>query len=178
MGPRAALVLGLLTVAVEVAGQEVLYYHHDATGNRVAMTDETGQVVWRADVRPFGEGAPSPASQPQRFLGQEREPDTTAEGGLYRLGARYLDPFLGRFISPDPLPIDQVQRENSQRFNLYSYALNNPYRFNDASGFQAQAEVRPAAGRRCPSKSSESTDRNAPPGAAGSNLSTAKPAAC
>lgn len=113
---------------------EVLYYHHDATGNLIAMTDEAGQVVWRADMRPFGQGSANPPDHPLRFAGQPRETDIGAADGLYHLGARTYDPLTGRFLSPDPLPLATVKRENPQRFNRYSYALNNPYRFHDASG--------------------------------------------
>jgi len=44
---------------------------------------------------------------------------------------RIYDPGLGRFLSPDPY----VQMpENSQNFNRYSYALNNPLVYTDPSG--------------------------------------------
>jgi len=44
---------------------------------------------------------------------------------------RIYDPGLGRFLSPDPY----VQMpDNSQNFNRYSYALNNPLVYTDPSG--------------------------------------------
>jgi hypothetical protein len=46
------------------------------------------------------------------------------------------DPLTGRFLSPDPLLLGSVKREVPQRFNQYSYALNNPYRYHDASGLE------------------------------------------
>ncbi len=51
--------------------------------------------------------------------------------GLINMNARLYDPLLGRFLSPDPYV--QVPFM-SQNFNRYSYALNNPLRFTDASG--------------------------------------------
>lgn len=51
--------------------------------------------------------------------------------GLINMNARLYDPLLGRFLSPDPY----VQSpENTQNFNRYSYALNNPLRYTDENG--------------------------------------------
>ena len=51
--------------------------------------------------------------------------------GLVNMNARLYDPAIGRFLSPDP----QIQApENSQNFNRYSYALNNPLKYNDPDG--------------------------------------------
>lgn len=53
------------------------------------------------------------------------------EFGLINMNARLYDPAIGRFLSPDPF----VQMpENSQNFNRYSYALNNPLKYKDKSG--------------------------------------------
>jgi hypothetical protein len=37
------------------AGEKVIFYTTDPAGTPVAMTDSTGNVVWRADYKPFGE---------------------------------------------------------------------------------------------------------------------------
>ena len=51
--------------------------------------------------------------------------------GLINMNSRLYDPLIGRFLSPDPY----VQTpDNSQNFNRYSYALNNPLRYTDESG--------------------------------------------
>jgi RHS repeat-associated protein len=51
--------------------------------------------------------------------------------GLINMNGRVYDPDLGRFISPDPY----VQMPgNTQNFNRYSYALNNPLVYTDPSG--------------------------------------------
>ncbi len=44
-------------------------------------------------------------------------------------GARYYDPALSRFITPDTM-----YDRGPQGLNRYSYALNNPIRYNDPSG--------------------------------------------
>jgi RHS repeat-associated protein len=51
--------------------------------------------------------------------------------GLYYYGARYYDPSLGRFISPD---VVVPTFENPQSFNRYSYVKNNPFKYTDPSG--------------------------------------------
>lgn len=117
-----------------VTAPELLYYHHDATGSLAALTDSAGRVIWRADLRPFGAGSASPPDRPPRFLDQPRETDLSVTGGLYRLGARYYDPHLGRFISPDPLSVTALALEEPQRLNRYAYGLNNPYRYADPQG--------------------------------------------
>ncbi len=57
---------------------------------------------------------------------------TAADGGtgLVYLNARYYDPVLSRFVSPDPLmkPSDPIT------LDPYQYAGNNPITFTDASG--------------------------------------------
>jgi RHS repeat-associated protein len=61
-----------------------------------------------------------------KFTGQRL--DTT---GLYYYGARYYDPGIGRFISPDSIVPDPT---NPQNFNRYSYCLNNPLKYTDPTG--------------------------------------------
>jgi len=53
------------------------------------------------------------------------------------MNGRIYDPLLGRFLSPDPF----VQQPwNLQNYNRYSYALNNPLRYTDPSGYLTKSE--------------------------------------
>jgi RHS repeat-associated protein len=52
--------------------------------------------------------------------------------GLYYYNARYYDPTIGRFISPDTVIQNPA---NPQCLNRYTYCLNNPLKYNDPSGF-------------------------------------------
>jgi RHS repeat-associated protein len=61
-----------------------------------------------------------------KYTGQRQ-----AEAGLYFYNARWYDPEIGRFIQADsiiPSP------GNPQNWDRYSYARNNPVRYNDPTG--------------------------------------------
>jgi len=97
-------------------------------------------VVWKADYMPFGEDyqITSTHENDKMFVGKEKDKET----GLYYFGARYLEPMIGRFISPDPVgavglktgKVDHTSLLNPQRLNRYSYSLNNPYKYVDPDG--------------------------------------------
>jgi RHS repeat-associated protein len=53
--------------------------------------------------------------------------------GLDYFGARYFGSAQGRFTSPDS-PFVGQSPNNPQSWNLYSYGLNNPLRYNDPTG--------------------------------------------
>ena len=68
-----------------------------------------------------------------KFTGKERD----AESGLDNFGPRYYASTMGRFSSPDPSGLAYADQTNPQSFNLYIYALNNPLRYTDPTGFEA-----------------------------------------
>ena len=55
--------------------------------------------------------------------------DTTT--GLRFYNARYMDPVLGRFVSPDTIVRNAG---NGQDYNRYAYVRNNPVKYNDPTG--------------------------------------------
>jgi RHS repeat-associated protein len=59
--------------------------------------------------------------------------------GTVRMGVRDYDPFLGQFLTPDPLFLVDVARcvDSPVECNLYSYAANNPLRYLDPNGENA-----------------------------------------
>lgn len=119
------------------AGERTLYYHDDAVGSPVVMTDSSGNIIWRADYEPFGDEAvlneTPPDTNSHRFVGKEVDSETD----LHYFGARFYDAELGRFLSTDPvlrLKIPSLALTHPQLLNNYSYSANNPYRFVDRDG--------------------------------------------
>jgi RHS repeat-associated protein len=102
------------------------YFHADHLDSTRVVTDQAGAVVERIAYRPYGDAPAGTAKY--RYTSKELD----AETGLYFYGARYYNPVLGRFISPDPIG---ARFEDPQTLNRYAYARNNPVFFNDPSGY-------------------------------------------
>ncbi len=101
--PTAYYVYGLGLVARISPSGDARYYHYDANGNTVALTNTSGLVTDAYAYSPFGElltqqgGTPNPF----RFLGQF---GVMHEGdGINYVRARYYHPATGRFLNKDPL---------------------------------------------------------------------------
>ncbi len=60
--------------------------------------------------------------RPAHSTGKERD----AESGNDYFGARYYASSMGRLLSPDPEEATPLHLLNPQRWNKYSYGLNNP----------------------------------------------------
>lgn len=122
------------------AAEKVFFYYTDPAGTPLAMTDQSGTVVWRTDNKPFGEVQSTTGSveNNKQFIGKEKDKET----GLHNIGVRYMKDEIGRFISPDPVgPVNPRNSKtnygmllNPQSLNLYAYGLNNPYRYIDENG--------------------------------------------
>ncbi|MBI4208602.1 MAG: RHS repeat-associated core domain-containing protein [Deltaproteobacteria bacterium] len=114
----------------------VLYYHPDSVQSLSVVTDSERNILQVVTYSPFGEvsqvlsrGGISLAS---RFATYEADPEV----GLLYAEARYYDPTVARFLSPDPLR----EPTNPPDLNLYAYAWGNPLRQVDPSG-RAEEEV-------------------------------------
>jgi RHS repeat-associated protein len=120
-------------VTVTITGdpnEKVTFIHNDFAGNPIAGTDLNGVVVWKENYTPFGlrrVNAAASSSSHQWFGGKPQD----LESGLSYFGARYYDPFLGRFMGIDSVNFDPAALESFNRFN---YGFNNPYRFRDPDG--------------------------------------------
>jgi len=132
---RVASVLALL--GRPAAAQVVEYFHLDALGSVRTITSASGTIIEQHDYMPFGEEwcGPSgcttpPAGQARRFTGKERDTET----GLAYFGARYYAASLGRFTTIDPLLSIKANSADPQRWNRYTYVLNNPQRHIDPNG--------------------------------------------
>jgi RHS repeat-associated protein len=112
----------------------VYYYFADVIGSTRAVTNATGSRCFDADYYPYGQEndytstlQTTACSPTYKFTGYEYDSETDN----YYAMARYYNPRLGRFMSPDPLP---GVVGNPQSLNRYSYVLNNPETFVDPSG--------------------------------------------
>ena len=113
-----------------VSASKIYYYHNDNLGNPVAITDEEGEVVWKADYEPFGEifnEENVEINNKYNYNTKELDKNTA----LLYYGARYYDPELGRFTTADTV---KGSLGNPQSLNRYTYTLNNPLKFVDPSG--------------------------------------------
>ena len=73
-------------------------------------------------------------AQPMAFLPRFTSKERDAETGLDFFGARYYSGAEGRFTGVDPVIVTPARMIDPQRFNLYAYARNNPFKFIDPNG--------------------------------------------
>jgi RHS repeat-associated protein len=67
---------------------------------------------------------------PQKFTAKERDNET----GLDYFGARYYASMQGRFTGVDPISLTRYHIAEPQRWNGYTYAINNPLIMIDLNG--------------------------------------------
>jgi RHS repeat-associated protein len=130
----AYYVYGRGLVSRITAGGSASHYHYDLRGSTVAMTDSGGNVTDKYAYDPFGTvvNTTGTLANPFKYVGRYGVMD---EGtGLAYIRARYYSPSLGRFVTKDPVT---GKDGDSQSLNRYIYALNNPVRLVDVSGFCA-----------------------------------------
>jgi RHS repeat-associated protein len=123
------LVVSLLGSMTAQALETITYYHNDFAGNPLAATDESGNLLWKENYRPYGEQVKKEdgGTNSDWFTGKPYESST----GLSYFGARHYDPAIGRFMGIDP---QGVVETNIHSFNRYGYGNNNPYKFVDPDG--------------------------------------------
>ncbi|TPM12572.1 RHS repeat-associated core domain-containing protein [Mesorhizobium sp. B2-3-5] len=90
------------------------------------VTDGTGSITEATNYASYGERLNTGFQTQKSYIGERFDPET----GLLYLNARYMDPVLGRFISPD----DWDPTKEGVGTNRYAYALNDPINKNDQNG--------------------------------------------
>jgi RHS repeat-associated protein len=98
----------------------------------VGAADDAGALVQQVAYDPWGvplvatdKAITSTVALPG-FQGHSYEADT----GLYDLRARWYDPEVGRFLSPDPVRTPYA----TAGLNAYVFGMNNPLRYTDPTG--------------------------------------------
>lgn len=131
---------GTQRVAQISSTQGTSYFTNDHLGSAALMTDTTGAQVQSMTYLPFGGTFQSNGTKSSawRYTGQ-RQDDST---GLYYYNARYYDPTLGRFLTPDTI----VQSPYDPQFlNRYTYCRNNPINLVDPTGHRTDEHGNPIA---------------------------------
>ena len=113
------------------------YYHPDHLGSSSYITNLDGEVVQHIEYVPFGEVFVEERNNiwntPYLFNAKEFDEET----GLYYYGARYYDPKVSLWISPDPI------QEKYPNTSTYCYTHNNPIVYHDPNGKDAILIVYP-----------------------------------
>ncbi|MCH5501586.1 RHS repeat-associated core domain-containing protein, partial [Pseudomonas syringae] len=92
------------------------YYQLDHLGTPQELTDYSGEIMWSAKYRAYGNLATLDIAEidnPLRFQGQYFD----AETGLHYNRHRYYNPGTGRFLTPDPIKL-------AGGLNNYQYVPN------------------------------------------------------
>jgi RHS repeat-associated protein len=133
-GGMVAVVTRTSTVVDGPIETTTRYFHTDNLGSIATITDEAGTVVERRRYDPYGAateaGSPGPRLETHGFTGHEED----GEVGLINMIGRAYDPWLARFLSPDPIV---SHPKSTQSWNPYTYVQGNPLRMIDVSGYQA-----------------------------------------
>jgi len=106
-----------------------LYYHHDAVGSVVGLSNSAGDLTNAYDYTAFGtiRERTGTSTQPFQYLGNSYEEDAK----LYDFHARAYDPSVGRFLTTDPVAGLPTM---PQTLNPYSYGYNAPLVYPDPYG--------------------------------------------
>jgi RHS repeat-associated protein len=101
----------------------------DHLGSASVTLNSSGAIIGQARYMPYGETRWSTGliTTSRRFADQIQD----SYSNMYRMGARWYDPLIGRWLSADTLV---PQPGNPQSFNRFAYARGNPLRYIDPTG--------------------------------------------
>jgi len=114
-------------------GATLSFQLSDHLGSSSVTTNASGAKVASALYKAFGETRYTTGSlyTDYKFTGQREE----SALGIYFFVARWFDPSLGRFLSPDTIVPTSTQ--GTQAWDRYAFVNNNPVRYNDPTGHVA-----------------------------------------
>ncbi|MEH0713599.1 RHS repeat-associated core domain-containing protein [Vibrio owensii] len=131
----------------ELKNKQVRYLHYDSLGSIDLITDGYGLVVERRSYSTWGQqravawqtGSAEEVIQEaitnRGYTGHEEIPEVN----LIHMNGRVYDPELARFTSADPVIQDPYAVSS---FNRYAYVWNNPLKYTDPTGFEAESDVK------------------------------------
>lgn len=132
---------GIFAIYVKntLTSDSMYYIHKDHQGNMETITNESGVVLQKLSFDPWGRRR-NPTGWSYNTSGLASEifdrGYTMHEHldlfGIINMNGRLYDPWVGRMLSPDPF---LQNPSNLQNYNRYTYALNNPLKYVDPSGY-------------------------------------------
>jgi RHS repeat-associated protein len=124
---------GSMRLAVRTGGT-LSFLLSDHLGSSSVTTDANGAKTASALYKAFGETRYTLGNlnTDYHFTGQREE---STLGGIYWFQSRWMDPSLGRFMSPDSIVPTSTQ--GTQGFDRYAYVNNSPLKYTDPSGHVA-----------------------------------------
>jgi RHS repeat-associated protein len=130
--------VALIETPTTPAGEPRLRYQlANALGSACGELDEAAGLISYEEYHPYGTTAfqagrssVEVSLKRYRYTGKERDDET----GFGHHRARYYVPWLGRWLSPDPLGIGDGT-------NIYAYASGNPVGYRDPSGLSIEQNV-------------------------------------
>ncbi|MBU1218204.1 hypothetical protein KKF97_00200, partial [Myxococcota bacterium] len=136
------------------------WMHPDHLGTASLISNDAGDAESITIYLPYGavleEKSETGFRDPYGFTGKELEVDL----GIMYFGARWYNPQLGRWLSPDPLYLVTTAKNAEKDQNIYHYAGNNPWKFVDPDG--TKNELTEGLGKIVTRGDAEGTRTNAP----------------
>jgi RHS repeat-associated protein len=107
-------------------GSATRWLHKDHLSSNRLVTGQAGQVTSRTAYAAFGQPIGARPAQSRAWINERYDSET----GLQYLHARYYDPLLARFLTPDTWNPEMPGVD----INRYAYAGNDPVNGSDANG--------------------------------------------
>jgi len=118
------------------SAERMFYLNLDAFGSVESINDNKGNILIKYNYTAFGHRGVSYSnitSDMNSFFNLGFSSNDYIDGErLINFKGRIYDSVLNRFLNPDPFIQEPY---NIQNLNRYSYGLNNPFKYNDPSGF-------------------------------------------